>query len=121
YIGFNSIAPRFFPHSLDQAMKFDSNESIEGMYSEIYTFLPHTAPMIWAFSKLQWNTSLNIDDLLDEFYNKMYETSNKEMKKYYELLENCWDTPKDKYTKDVYNNPIQQALVMDENDLKEGF
>ncbi len=117
YIGFNSIAPRVFPHNLAEGMKYDKSLNFEGMYSEIYTFLPHTAPMIWAFSKLQWDTKKDIDSLLNEFYTKMFENSSGEMKEYYDFLEKCWNTNKEEFNRNLYNNVLQQSLVMTSQDI----
>lgn len=117
YMGFNSIAPRFFPHSLAEGIKYDKGLNFDGMYSEIYTFLPHTAPMIWAFSKLQWDANMDIDNLLNEFYLKMFENSNEDMKTYYDYLETCWNTDKDGFNRDVNNNVLQQTLVMTSEDI----
>jgi hypothetical protein len=72
YYGFGTMTPRFYPHHMAEQVKFDKSLGLEGMYTEVYTFLPDTAPMIWAFAKLQWEHTLSVDALLDEFYAKMF-------------------------------------------------
>jgi len=121
YYGFTSLAPRVYPHLMAEEIKFDKQHSLEGMYTEVYTFLPHTAPMIWAFAKLQWDASLDIDDLLNDFYSKMFGAGATEMQKYFSLLENSWNEDKPGFDRRVLHNIIQQALVMTPNDVQQGF
>ena len=77
-----------------EQIKFDKSLGLEGMYVEVYTFLPHTAPMIWALAKLQWDHTLNIDDLLGEFCAKMYGPAAPQMKPYFDLLERSYNMPR---------------------------
>jgi len=121
YYGFKSLAPRVYPHLMDKEIKFDKQHNLEGMYTEVYTFLPHTAPMIWAFAKLQWDSSHNIDDLLNDFYTKMFGAGAPEMQKYFSLLEKCWAEDKPGFDRNVLKNIIQQALVMTPDDVQQGF
>jgi len=121
YYGFNSIAPRVYPHLMDEEIKFDKQHGLEGMYTEMYTFLPDTAPMIWAFAKLQWDPSLNIDDLLNDFYTKMFGAAAPEMQKYFSLLEKCWTEDKPGFTRDVLIDIAQQSLVMTPDEVHQGF
>lgn len=94
YMGLSTFVPRVYPHAMADAMSFDRSQGLEGMYMEVYTFLPNTAPMAWACAKLQWDSSLDIDDLLDEFYDKMFGNVASDIKTYYELLESSWQTPR---------------------------
>ena len=52
YYGMGTHVPRVFPHAIDESIKFDKSLDLEGMYVEVYTFLPQTAPMIWAFAQM---------------------------------------------------------------------
>jgi hypothetical protein len=104
-----------------EEMKFDKQHGLEGMYTEVYTFLPHTAPMIWAFAKLQWDASLDIDDLLNDFYTKMFGAGAADMQKYFSLLENCWNEDKPGFDRRVLGNIIQQALVMTPDNVQQCF
>lgn len=121
YYGFACITPRFYPHLMDEQIKFDKSLGLEGMYTEVYTFLPHTAPMIWALAKLQWNSRLNVDKLLGEFYAKMFGPAAKTMKRYYELLERAYMTPREGRRGWEHRNLRQQALTMAPEDVQEGF
>jgi len=121
YYGFNSIAPRVYPHLMAEEIKFDKQHGFGGMYTEVYTFLPHTAPMIWAFAKLQWDSSLNIDDLLNDFYTKMFGAGASAMQKYFSLLEKCWDEDKPGFNRVVLKDIIQQSLVMTPDEVHQAF
>jgi len=106
---------------MDEEIKFDKQHGLEGMYTEMYTFLPDTAPMIWAFAKLQWDSSLNIDDLLNDFYTKMFGAGAPEMQKYFSLLEKCWTEDKPGFNRVVLKDIIQQSLVMTPDEVHQAF
>jgi hypothetical protein len=44
----------------------------------------------YVASKLLWDTSLNVKDILEDYYSKCYGNARKPMKKYWETLENAW-------------------------------
>jgi len=121
YYGFACLTPRYYPHHVDEQIKFDKSLGLEGMYTEVYTFLPHTAPMIWAFAKLQWNHHLNVDNLLNEFFTKMYGTAAPIMKRYFDLLERSYNTPRPGRRGWEHRNIVNQALTMSVEDLDEGL
>lgn len=123
YLGYFSVAPRYYPHQLSEALKIDNTEGIGGMYSEVYTFLPHNAPMIWSFSKLQWDANLNVDDLLNEFFEKMFGSAKIEMKAYYELLERSWEKNSSHLVRNTYNydNPDEQSIALGIEDMNNAF
>jgi len=110
YFGMGTFTPRVYPHWMDQQLKYDKSLGFEGCYIEMYTFLPHTAPMIWAFAKLQWDHTLNIDDLLGEFYAKMYGPAAANMKQYFDALEASWmENRPGRDTDWVHSNVLAQA------------
>ena len=121
YYGMGCLTPRFYPHAMAEQIKFDKSLGLEGMYTEVYTFPPHTAPMIWAFAKLQWDHTLDIDSLLDEFYAKMYGSAAPAMKEYFDLLERSWNTPRPGRTGWVHRSLVMQALAMSPDDVDEGL
>ena len=121
YFGMGCLTPRFYPHAMAEQIKFDKSLGLEGMYTEVYTFLPHTAPMIWAFAKLQWDHTLDVDRLLEEFYAKMYGDAAPVMKQYFDLLERSWNTPRPGRTGWVHRNLVTQALAMSPEDVDEGL
>lgn len=123
YFGFGSFTPRVIPRLMDEEMKFDKSLGLEGMYVEVYTFLPHTAPMMWAFAQLQWDVNRNIDSLLDEFYTKMYPSTHPTMKKYFTLLEDSWMTERPGHTGVgwEHRNILRQATSISAEDTRKGL
>jgi hypothetical protein len=122
YFGLGTFVPRVFPHAMNDEIKLDKSLGFEGMYGEMYTFLPQTAPMIWALAQLQWNPKLNIDDLLNEFYTKMYGPAAPSMKKYFDLMEQSWMTPRSGHnTGWVSWNIVRQATSISPEAVHEGM
>lgn len=121
YFGMGGCTPRVYPHAMAEQLKFDKSLGMEGMYVEVYTFLPNTAPMIWAFAKLQWDSKPDVDKLLNEFYAKMFGPAAGTMKQYFDLLERSWNTPREGRRGWVHRNLRNQALAMSAADVDEGF
>ena len=116
-----TFCPRVYPHTMAEQVKFDKSLGLEGMYTEVYTFLPHTAPMIWAFAKLQWDHTLDIDALLWDFYSKMYGDAAPRMKQYFDLLERSWGEPREGRRGWVHRNIVNQALSVSPQAVDAGF
>ena len=121
YYGMGTFTPRVYPHTVAEQVKFDKSCGLEGMYTEVYTFLPHTGPMIWAFAKLQWDASLGIDVLLNEFYTKMFGRAGQTMSRYFDVLERSWNTPRPGRRGWVHRNIINQALAISPEAVDEGM
>ncbi len=110
YFGMSTLVPRFYPHLLDEAIKLDKSLGFHGMYGEISAFLPQTAPMIWSLARLQWDADLNIDALLDEFYEKMFGNAAPLVKQYFALMEKSWMQDRPGRNAWVWRNLKIQAL-----------
>jgi hypothetical protein len=118
YFGMGTMTPRVAPHAMAEEIKFDGSLGFEGMYTEMYTFLPNTAPMVWALAKMQWDRSLDVDALLNEFYKDMYGSAAPTMKQYFDLLEKSWNTPRPgRPEKWVSWNIVSQSEAMSLADL----
>jgi len=121
YYGMGTHVPRVFPHAIDDSIKFDKSLNFEGMYVEVYTFLPQTAPMIWSFAQLQWDPQKNVDVLLDDFYTKMFPSDTADVKKYFELMEKSWNTERPGHVGWVHRNIIHQATSISPEAVEEGM
>lgn len=121
YYGMGTHVPRVFPHAIDDSIKFDKSLGFEGMYVEVYTFLPQTAPMIWSFAQLQWDPQKDVDVLLDDFYSKMFPSATAGVKKYFELMENSWNTERPGHVGWVHRNIIHQATSIAPQAVEEGM
>lgn len=117
YMGLGFLTPRVFPHAMAEGMKFDHALGFEGVYNECYVVLPNVAPMMWMVSKLQWNTALDADALLDEFYTRMFAEASAKMKGYYSLLEQSWMTRRVGRSGWGHRNLATQACAMSLEDL----
>ncbi len=120
YYGFASMTPRYYPHYVDEQMKFDHALGVEGMYIETYTFLPLTMPMIWQFAKLEWDTSLDTDKLLDEFMT-IYGPAKPQMARFWDLLEKSYRVDRPGRGKWEHRKIINQALATSPEDLDKAF
>ncbi len=109
YYGMGTHVPRVFPHAISESIQFDKELKFEGMYVELYTFLPQTAPMIWAFAQQQWDSGKNIDFLLHDFYSKMFPDSATEVQAYFDLMEYSWNSNRPDHTGWVHRNLLHQA------------
>ncbi len=121
YYGMGTFCPRVYPHTMAEQVKFDKAHGLEGMYTEVYTFLPHTAPMVWAFAKLQWDHRLDVDKLLGEFYAKMYGAAAPVMKEYFDLLERSWGKPRPGRRGWVHRHIVNQALSISPEAVNQGL
>jgi hypothetical protein len=121
YFGLGTFAPRVFPHSMAEMMNVDHSLGFEGSYVEMYTFLPQTAPMIWAFAQKQWSPNLKIDDLLNEFYTKMYGPAAPTMKAYFDLMEKSWNTNRPGHVGWVNMDIIRQATSISSEAVDQGM
>jgi hypothetical protein len=120
YYGFASTTPRYTPHHMAEQIRFDKALGLEGMYIEVYTLLPHTAPMIWATAKLQWDHTLDIDALLNEFHARMFGDAAPTMAHYFDLLERAYNSPVEPHGWE-HRNIRAQALAISPEACDEGF
>lgn len=124
YYGLGTFAPRVYPHSMYESMQVDHSLGFEGIQLEMFTFLPQTAPMTWAFAQLQWNfKDRDIDALLQEFYTRMYGPAAPTMKRYFDLMEESWNTarPGHDTLTTVNRNIIAQASSISPEAAREGI
>ncbi len=121
YVGLGTFTPRYYPHWMAEQIRFDKSLGLEGMYTELNTFLPHTAPMVWALAKLEWNASLDMDALLNEFFAKMFGPAAATVARYYDGLEKSWNTPRPGRTEWVHRNIVAQAASISPEAVDEGL
>ncbi|MBP5639042.1 MAG: DUF4838 domain-containing protein [Victivallales bacterium] len=120
YYGFASMTPRYYPHYVDEQMKYDKSLGLEGMYIEVYTFLPLTTPMIWLTAKLQWDASQDADKLLDDFMT-IYGPAKQQMARFWALLEASYQVDRPGRGKWEHRKIINQALAISPEDLDKAF
>jgi hypothetical protein len=121
YLGLGTFAPRVFTRALNDSLEYDKSLGLEGMYIEVYTFLPHTAPMIWALAQKQWQNDLKMEALLDEFYAKMFPGTAPIIKRYLQLLEDSWMTPRPEHVIWEHRDIVKQAVSISPEVVQEGL
>lgn len=90
YYGLSWQTPRYYPHLIAEDIKFCKGHGVVGRFTEAYPFWATFGPMEYVGVKMQWNTSLDVDELLNEFYKKMFKNSASNIKNFYSILEKQW-------------------------------
>ena len=118
YLGLAEPVPRYFPHLLDDGIKFDAahNITIVGPNST-RALLPNVVPMFWAAQQLYWQSHLDINDLLDEFFTGFFAESAAPMKDYFDFTEELWLRP-DRAMFGGYSGIRSSAQFMSEEHLR---
>lgn len=91
--------PVIFPHLIQDDMKrlkgkcagefIEANKDAKGCVE--YPGLNHLN--YYVHSKLYWDPDLDLDQLLDEYYEKFYGPASEEMKEFYSFAEEVWMRP----------------------------
>ena len=94
YYGLGWLTPRYFPHLAADDIKFIRANSAVGFYCEVYPNWSVTAPQLYLASRLLWDSSLDPDALLDEYFSSLFGPASQEMKRFYSILEKYWARPR---------------------------
>ncbi len=117
YLGLGSFTPRYYPHALDEQIKYDKSLGLEGMYVEVYTWLPVNAPMIWALAKLQWQPEADVDALLREYFERLYGPAAADVAAAYDILERSYATDRPNHQAWEHRRILAQAAALEVRDL----
>lgn len=90
YYGLGWFTPRFFPHIVARTLPFLPTVGVKGFYCESYPYWAHIGPQLYLASRLLWDTSLDADVVLDEWYERMFKEVATEMRRFFETLERGW-------------------------------
>ena len=128
------LIPRIYNGDLADNLKSRYGVKADGFYAEAYPNWGLDGPKYWLASKLLWDTSLDPNVLLNQFYGDMFgrqqatltshadgapravanlSQSAELMKQYFELLETAWRQQQPKSKKSNYrwlNDPTQLAI-----------
>ncbi|MGC8862464.1 MAG: DUF4838 domain-containing protein, partial [Armatimonadota bacterium] len=94
YYGLGWFTPRYFVRLAADDIKFIHANSAAGFYCEVYPNWSVTAPQLYVASRLLWDSSLDTDTLLDEYFNSLFGPAAGEMKRFYSLFEQYWAKPR---------------------------
>ena len=120
YYGFASMTNRYYPHYVDEQLKFDKSKGMEGMYIETYTFLPLTMPMMWLLAKLEWDASQDADKLLDDFMG-IYGAAKPQMARFWDLLEKSYQVNRPGRGRWEHRRIVNQAMASSVEDVEKAF
>jgi len=82
--------PRVYPHQMAENYKFAQDNGVIAHVAELFPNFGE-GPKPWLSAKLQWNADQNVDDLLDEWYERAVGAEAAPyLKGYYELWEDFW-------------------------------
>ncbi len=90
--GASYLTPRFYPHLIDESVKFYASfgDRVRGYYAEAYPNWGLDGPKLYIATRLLWDPKADVDELLNEFYNKFFKKAKFPMKQYFEKLESIW-------------------------------
>ena len=94
YYGLGWLTPRCFPHLAADDIKFIRANQAVGFYCEVYPNWSVTAPQLYMASRLVWDSSLDPDALLDDYFSSLFGPASREMKRFYSILERYWAKPR---------------------------
>jgi len=94
YSGLGALAPRYYPHLLAADLRHSTKIGLVAMHTEAYPYWANYGPMIYVAARMTWDTSLDEDKLLNEFFSQLYGPAASEMAAFYGELEQAWMTPR---------------------------
>jgi hypothetical protein len=84
------LLPRIYAHQMAENYKLAEQADVIGQYAELYPNWGE-GPKAWISSKLQWNPELDVDELLDEWYERAVGSAAAPyLKAFYDHWENFW-------------------------------
>ncbi|MBM3501232.1 MAG: DUF4838 domain-containing protein, partial [Armatimonadetes bacterium] len=94
YSGLGALAPRYYPHLLAQDLRHSRRIGLTAMHTEAYPYWSNYGPMIYLQARMMWDTGLDEDQLLREFFEGLYGPAAAEVAAFYGELEQAWLTPR---------------------------
>jgi hypothetical protein len=84
------LVPRVYFHKMADYYKYAQQHGVKAMYAEAYPNWGE-GPKLYIALKLQWNPSLDVDSLLEEWYiATVGEKASKDLASYYGIWEDFW-------------------------------
>jgi len=118
YYGLTWLVPRYYPHIIAADTRRMRALGIHGYFCEEVPAWPTVGPMIYAAAHLLWNPDDDLDKRLDEFYRMCFGNAARQMKAYFERLEEIWMRPREGQWFEGLNNPRRQVVLYTEDDVK---
>jgi len=91
--GFNGLVPEGFA-DVDAGWctgpEYNINNDVREPYLTMSNGWSMNAMTFWIYSKLAWNPSENVDELIEFYCDKVWGEASADMQEYYRLLRLCW-------------------------------
>jgi len=94
YYGLGALAPRYFPHLLAADLKAIHGMGVRAFHSEMYPYWDNMGPMLYLAGRLLWDVGQDPDQLLDEFLTTTFGAAAPEMRAFYQIHEDAWQSQK---------------------------
>ena len=90
YYGLSWHTPRYYPGIVKRVLPHLPSVNVKGFYCETYPHWAHTAPQQYIASRLWWDTTIDADAAMDEWFERMFREAAPQMKAFYDTLEESW-------------------------------
>ena len=95
YVGSCQIAPAYFPHLFGNTLKdFYYKYNFRSFFSDGFGLPVFNEPQNYVLCRLLWDPSLDIDVLLNEYFNSLYGKGGTAVKALYDQLEKSYTRPR---------------------------
>ncbi|MFO7947904.1 MAG: DUF4838 domain-containing protein [Armatimonadota bacterium] len=81
------ILPRIYSHQIQEVLQYGLKHNLKGVYAEVYPHFGLDAPRLYATTALWWNPNVNLNALMDDWYQRMFREAAEPMQKYFERCE----------------------------------
>lgn len=86
--------PRLYLHNQAEGLKRVKALGAAGFYAEAYPNYGLDGPKLWVVKELLWDTSQNVDVLINQFCNDLFRSAGPAMRTYFDRLEQAWSEQK---------------------------
>ncbi len=84
------MLPRYYPHAMREYLQWGYEHGVRSLYAEAYPNFGE-GPKLYAYLALNWDPSLDIDALLDDWFERCCgPESGQALRSYYEFWEEFW-------------------------------
>ena len=87
YLGLAKLVPAYFPHLVAAELVDKHRRGFRSLTSEVAPGWPWNGPMAYVAARLWWDVTLDVDKLLDEYFQTLYGPAGPPMSRLYALFE----------------------------------
>lgn len=86
--------PRLYLHNQAEGLKRIKELGASGFYAEAYPNYGLDGPKLWVVKELLWDTTQDVDVLIDQWCNDLFKSAGPAMRTYFDRLEQAWSEQK---------------------------